>query len=74
VRRIFLLPFIQACLLSNADVGKRVEKSKNVAEPPQNANDDDRVQNRLDGTRHWDELINQPQNNPDDNQCEQYLD
>ena len=47
-------------LLSDADMGHGVEQSKYVAEPPQHANDDDCVQNRLDGTRHGDELINQP--------------
>jgi hypothetical protein len=50
-----------------------VEKSKYIAEPPQNANDDNGVQDRLDGTGHGDKLINQPENHPYDNQCEQYL-
>jgi hypothetical protein len=34
-----------------------VEHSKNIAEPPQNTNDDNGVQDRLDGTGHGDELI-----------------
>jgi hypothetical protein len=60
-------------LLTDADVGHGVEYSENVTKPPQNADDDDRVQNRFDGIRHGDELINQPQYNPDDDQREQYL-
>ena len=37
------------------------------------ATTDKKTKDRLDGTGHWDELIDQPENDPDDNQCEQYL-
>jgi hypothetical protein len=67
------MPFIQPRLLSDADVGERMEQSKHIAEPPQHSNDDDRVQNRLDGIRHWDELVDHPQDYSDDDQSEQYL-
>jgi hypothetical protein len=60
-------------LLSDADVGDGVEQSKYIAEPPQDTNDNDYIQNRLDGTGHWDEAVDQPQDYADDDQSEQYL-
>jgi hypothetical protein len=69
----FPLLFVQPRLLSDADVGDGVEQSKYVAEPPQHTNDDDYIQNRLDGTCHWDEAVDQPQDYANDDQGEQYL-
>lgn len=65
--RTLPLPTTQMCWLSDADVGEGMEKSKYVAEPPQNAYDDDRVQDGLDGIGHGDKPINQRKNDPDDN-------
>jgi len=59
--QIFLLPFIQPPLLSDADSGERVEQSKYVEEPQHHANDHDGVQDRLDTACHGDETIHQPQ-------------
>ena len=56
------------------DLGDGVEQSKCAEEPHRHANDDDCIQDRLDGTRHGDDPINQPQDDPDDDQGEQYLD
>jgi hypothetical protein len=67
------LPFLQSRLLSDADVRHRVEQSKYVAEPPQNADNNDRIQDRLDGIRHGDELVDHPQDHSNDDQSEQYL-
>ena len=72
--RIFLLPFIQPRLLSDTEPGEGVEQSKCVEEPHHHANDDHCIQDGLDGTRHGDEPINQPKDDPDDDQCEQYFD
>jgi hypothetical protein len=54
-------------------VGDGVEQSKYIAEPPQHTNDNDHVQYRLDGTCHWDEAVDQPQDYANDDQSEQYL-
>lgn len=67
---IDLLPVPQQRLLSDADMGERVEYSEDVAEPPQDADHNNCVQNRFDRICHGDELINQPEHYPDDNQCE----
>jgi hypothetical protein len=48
-------------LLANADSRKGVEQSKYIEEPQHNADDDDRVQDRLNAARHRDETIHQPQ-------------
>jgi hypothetical protein len=72
--RIFLPPFIQPRLLSDTEPGEGVEQSKCVEQPHHYANDDHCIQDRLDGTRHGDELINQPKDDPDDDQGEQYFD
>jgi hypothetical protein len=66
----FPLLFGSTRLLSNADVGDGVEQSKYIAEPPQHANHNDYVQNRLDGTCHWDEAVDQPQDYANDDQSE----
>lgn len=71
--RVIAPQLTQPHSLSDTDPGERVEYSKDVAEPPQNANHNDSIQDRLDGICHWDELIDQPEDNPDDNQREQYL-
>jgi hypothetical protein len=51
---------IQVGLSSDADPGKRTEQSKDIQEPQNDGNDHNRIQDRLDGTCHWDESINQP--------------
>jgi hypothetical protein len=58
--RSSLLPFIQPRLLSDAESGEIVEQSNYVEEPHHHANYDDSIQDRLDGTSHRDEPINQP--------------
>jgi hypothetical protein len=60
-------------LLPYADLGKGTENAKNVQEPQDNANDHDGVQDRLNGTRHWYESINKPENNTNDDQDHHYL-
>ena len=50
-------------LLSHADIRERTENSKNVQEPEDNDNDHDGIQDRLDRARHWDESVDEPENN-----------
>jgi len=63
---IFLLPFFQPRLLSDADSGEGVEQTKYIEEPQHHANDDDSVQDRLDTACHGNETIHQPQEDPND--------
>ena len=60
-------------LLSNAETGEIVEQSKCVQEPDHHTDDDYRVQDRLDGTRHGDETIDQPEHDTYDDQREYHL-
>src|ERR1700741_2609795 len=73
--RLFLTlsPSFYPRSLSNAKPGERVQQSKSVEEPYHHANDNHSIQDRLDGTCHWNEPINQPEDHPDDDQGEQYL-
>jgi hypothetical protein len=64
--QILFLPVIPTFLLADADSREGVEYSKHIAKPPQHSNDDHCVQNRLDGIRHGDELIDQPKYDADD--------
>jgi hypothetical protein len=59
--------------LSNPNPGKGLEQSKSVEEPHHDANDNHRIQDRLDGTCHWNEAVDQPEDYPDDDQGEEYL-
>ena len=44
---------------------------KNIQEPQDHGNDHDGIQDRLDGARHRDEPVNQPEENPNhDQHCE----
>ena len=43
--------------------GERVKESERVQKPQNNGNDDDAIQNRLDGSLHWDESVYRPEEN-----------
>jgi hypothetical protein len=45
------------------DSGERTENSKNAQEPQDNGNDHDGIQDHLDGTRHRDESVDEPEKN-----------
>ena len=60
-------------LLAYADMRHGVEKPKYIAEPPQDRDDNNGIQNRLNGACHRDELVNQPQNYAHNDQSEHYL-
>jgi hypothetical protein len=45
-----------------------MKKSKNIQEPQDHGNDHDGVQDRLDGARHGDETVNQPEEYPNHDQ------
>jgi hypothetical protein len=50
-----------------------MEKSKDIQEPQNHENDYDSVQDRLDGSRHGYEVINQPKENTNYDQNHAYL-
>jgi hypothetical protein len=70
---VLLLSLQQPVWLTDTNMRQGMEYAEDVAQPPQYADDHDGVQDRFDGICHGDELINQPQNYPDDDQSEQYL-
>ena len=59
------LPMASLCHPSrpNPNRGKRMKQPKNIQQPQHYSNDNDAVQNRLDGSLHWNEVIDQPQEN-----------
>jgi hypothetical protein len=50
-----------------------MEKPKNIQEPQNHENDHDGIQDRLDGSCHRDETVNQPEENPNHDQDQEYL-
>jgi hypothetical protein len=40
-----------------------MKQAKNIQDPQNHGNDHNAIQNRLDGSLHWDEAIHQPQEN-----------
>jgi len=50
-----------------------MKKSKNIQEPQNYDNDRDGIQDRLDGSCHWDETVNQPEENPNHDQDQEYV-
>jgi hypothetical protein len=46
---------------ANVDPGQRVKQPENIQQPQNHGDDDDAVQNGLDGALHGDEAIHQPQ-------------
>jgi hypothetical protein len=55
-------------LLPHADIGEGTENSKNAQEPQDNGNNHDGVQDRLDGARHRDESVDEPEKNTNNDQ------
>jgi hypothetical protein len=49
--------------LPNTNMGKRVEQSENIQEPQNHGDYYDAIQNRFDGSLHWNKAIYQPQEN-----------
>jgi hypothetical protein len=60
-------------LLPHADMGEGTENSKNVQEPQDNGYNHDGIQDRLNGTRHWYESVDEPKNNTSHDQDYYYL-
>jgi hypothetical protein len=56
------------------DFRKGAENSKNAQKPQDNSNNNDSIQDRLNGTRHWYESVDEPENNTNDDQDYYYLD
>jgi hypothetical protein len=55
------------------DPGKGMKKSKNIQEPQDHDNDRNAIQDRLDGSCHRDETVNQPEENPNHDQDQEYV-
>ena len=53
---------------AHAETGDRVHESKDVQHPQDHADDDDGIQDRLDGTRHRYVAIDKPEENTDRDQ------
>lgn len=53
---------------AHAKTGNRVHESKDIEQPQNHADDDDGIQDRLDGTGHRYEVIDEPEENTDRNQ------
>jgi len=51
-----------------------MKNSKNIQEPQNHHDDHDRVQDGFNGSRHWDESINQPKENANHDQNHNQLD
>jgi hypothetical protein len=47
------------------NIGEGTEKSKNLQKPQNYRNDHDGIQDRLNGSCHWYEAINHPEDNTD---------
>jgi hypothetical protein len=58
---------------SDTDMRERMKHSKNIQQPQNDANHDDRVQNGLDASRHGNETIHEPEQNPDYDQDDHKL-
>jgi hypothetical protein len=52
------------CVLSDVNVRERLHQPKDIQQPQHDGYHYDRIHNRLDGTRHGDEAIDQPQKDP----------
>jgi hypothetical protein len=50
-----------------------MKKAKNTQEPQNHENDHDSIQDRLDGSCHGQEAVNQPKENTDHDQNHEYL-
>ena len=61
-------PFTNVGLCTDADSRECVEESKRVHEPQHDTDNDDRVQDGLDGSLHRNETIHEPQQNAHDDQ------
>src|ERR1700681_4554832 len=55
------------------DPGDGAQNSKNVQKPQNYDDNHDCIQDRLNGARHGDEVVDEPQENTDDNQSHHYL-
>jgi hypothetical protein len=56
------------------DFRKGAKNSKNAQKPQDNSNNNDSIQDRLNGTRHWYESVDEPKNNTNHDQDYYYLD
>ena len=57
----------------HVDIGEGLEKSKDIQEPQNYENDHDSIQDRLNGARHWNEVIDEPEENTNHDQNHQDL-
>ena len=62
-----------AGLRSNAYSGQRMDDSKNIQEPNDHADHHNRIQDGLDGARHRNEVIDQPEQNTNSDENHQDL-
>jgi len=69
----FALVFTLIPLSAHVDAGEGTHQSKYFQEPHHHENDHDSIQDRLDGSCHGDETINQPEQNTHYDQNHEYV-
>lgn len=72
--RLFLLESARNWLRSYAEVRERTEKPEDVEQPENNDDDDNAVEDRLDGALHRNEAVDEPKQNADDDQYDDDVD
>jgi hypothetical protein len=61
-------------LFPYADFGEGTDNPKSAQKPQDNNDDHNNVQDRLDGTRHGDETVDEPEKNADHDEDYHYMD
>ena len=61
-------------LLTHFDVGDFTHEPKNGQEPQDYGNNYDRIQDRLNGARHWDVCVDEPEKNTNYDQDQHHMD
>jgi hypothetical protein len=61
-------------LLSNSDIGEFANEPKHAQEPQDHGDDYDHIQDRLNGARHWNIIVDEPEENTNYDQDYQHMD
>jgi hypothetical protein len=73
LRPLYVSPRAEPRHSPHVDPGEGMKKSKNIQEPQNHENDHDSIQDRLNGSCHWYEVIDQPEENPNHDQDQEYV-
>jgi hypothetical protein len=61
-------------LLPHFDVGDFSQEPKNAQKPQDHGNDYDRIQDRLNGARHWNVIVDEPEKHTNYDQDQNHVD